>query len=106
MFQVPPPETEATVLAAIDAGYRHIDTAQMYGNEAGVGAAVRTSGLGRDDVYITSKLNNGFHRPDDARRSFDRSLEALGMEYVDLFLILSGNLWLCWALHTAALLIL
>jgi len=87
VFQVPPPETEATVLAAIDAGYRHIDTAQMYGNEAGVGAAVRTSGLGRDDVYITSKLNNGFHRPDDARRSFDRSLEALGMEYVDLFLI-------------------
>lgn len=87
VFQVPPPETEATVLAAFEAGYRHIDTAQMYGNESGVGAAVRTSGLGRDDVYITSKLNNGFHRPDDARRSFDRSLDALGMEYVDLFLI-------------------
>ena len=87
VFQVPPPETEATVLAAFEAGYRHIDTAQMYGNESGVGAAVRTSGLGRDDVYITSKLNNGFHRPDDARRSLHESLERLGLDRVDLFLI-------------------
>ena len=59
----------------------------MYGNENGVGEAVRASGLDRSEVYITSKLNNGFHRPDDARRAFDGTLEALGSDYVDLFLI-------------------
>ncbi len=87
VFQVPPDQTSETTLTAIEAGYRHIDTAQMYGNEAGVGDAVRRSGLGRDEVFITSKLNNGFHRPDDARRSFDETLSKLGMDYVDLFLI-------------------
>src|SRR5213075_2160376 len=60
---------------------------EMYGNEQGVGDAVRASGLDRADVYITSKLNNGFHEPDDARRAFDATLEALGYDYVDLFLI-------------------
>src|SRR4051794_10185816 len=59
----------------------------MYGNEAGVGEAIRTSGLDRADVYVTSKLNNGFHEPDDARRAFDGTLAALGFDYVDLFLI-------------------
>jgi 2,5-diketo-D-gluconate reductase A len=59
----------------------------MYRNEKGVGEAVRASGLDRGEVYITSKLNNGFHRPDDARRAFDGTLEALGSDYVDLFLI-------------------
>jgi 2,5-diketo-D-gluconate reductase A len=59
----------------------------MYGNEAGVGEAVRSSGLDRDDVYVTSKLSNAFHRPDDARRAFDETLSALGFDYVDLFLI-------------------
>jgi hypothetical protein len=58
----------------------------MYRNEKGVGEAVRASGLDRSEVYITSKLNNGFHRPDDARRAFDGTLEALGSDYVDLFL--------------------
>jgi 2,5-diketo-D-gluconate reductase A len=59
----------------------------MYGNEQGVGRAVASSGLDRSEVFVTSKLNNGFHRPDDARPAFDRTLEALGFEYVDLFLI-------------------
>ncbi|MGL5826215.1 MAG: aldo/keto reductase [Nocardioides sp.] len=87
VFQVPPGDTAATVGTALDLGYRHIDTAQMYGNEAGVGAAVRASGLPREEVYLTSKLNNGFHRPDDARRAFDHTMTALGTEYLDLFLI-------------------
>jgi 2,5-diketo-D-gluconate reductase A len=59
----------------------------MYGNERGVGEAVRASGLDRGDVFITSKLNNGFHRPDDARRAIDATLSELGFDYVDLFLI-------------------
>jgi 2,5-diketo-D-gluconate reductase A len=87
VFQIPPPETARAVELAFEAGYRHIDTAEMYGNERGVGEAFRSSGLDRDDVYITSKLNNGFHEPDVARRAFDETLEALGMDHVDLFLI-------------------
>jgi 2,5-diketo-D-gluconate reductase A len=87
VFQIPPAETARAVELALEAGYRHIDTAEMYGNERGVGEAVRASGLGRDDVYITSKLNNGYHEPDVARREFDRTLEELGMDHVDLFLI-------------------
>ena len=87
VFQVPPPETAATVAQALEVGYRHIDTAQMYGNEAGVGEAIRESSLDRDDLYVTTKLNNSFHRPDDARREIDASLERLGLDQVDLFLI-------------------
>jgi 2,5-diketo-D-gluconate reductase A len=87
VFLVPPDETVAAVTAALDAGYRHIDTAQMYGNEAEVGAAIRRSGLDRGSVYVTTKLANDAHRPDDARRAFDESLQALGTDYVDLFLI-------------------
>jgi len=87
VFQIPPPETVDAVLIALDVGYRHIDTAEMYGNEREVGEAVASSDLDRGDVFITSKLNNGFHRPDDARRAFDGTLTALGSDYVDLFLI-------------------
>jgi 2,5-diketo-D-gluconate reductase A len=87
VFQVPPADTEQAVSVALEVGYRHIDTAEMYGNEQGVGDAVRASGLDRGDVYITSKLNNGFHQPEDARRAFGETLEALGSDYVDLFLI-------------------
>jgi len=87
VYQVPPPETKATVAQALEVGYRHIDTAQMYGNEAGVGEAIRESGLDRDDLYVTTKLNNTFHLPDDARREIDASLERLDVEQVDLFLI-------------------
>jgi 2,5-diketo-D-gluconate reductase A len=87
VFQIPPKETEAAVTQALEIGYRHIDTAEMYRNEKGVGDAVAASGLARDDVSITSKLNNGFHRPDDARKAFDETLAALGTDHVDLFLI-------------------
>jgi 2,5-diketo-D-gluconate reductase A len=87
VFLVPPEETQRTVEQAFEVGYRHIDTAQMYGNEAEVGAAIAASGLARDDLYITTKLNNGHHLPDDARRSFAESLEKLGLDHVDLFLI-------------------
>ncbi len=87
VFQVPAEDTKATVLQAFEAGYRHIDTAQMYQNEQGVGEAIAESGLERDEIYVTTKLNNGFHRPDDARRSLDESLQRLGLDRVDLFLI-------------------
>ncbi|MDN5744193.1 MAG: aldo/keto reductase [Nocardioidaceae bacterium] len=87
VFQVPPEETQEVVEAAIEVGYRHIDTAQMYGNEAGVGAAIAASGLAREEFYVTTKLNNGFHRPEDVRRSFAESLTTLGLEQIDLFLI-------------------
>mgnify|MGYP002142382747 FL=1 len=87
VFQIPPAQTAEAVRAALDVGYRHIDTAQMYGNEAGVGQGIRDSGLPRDQVYVTSKLHNGDHRPDDARRAFDGTLTELGSDYVDLFLI-------------------
>ena len=62
VFQIPPEDTASAVSVALEVGYRHIDTAEMYGNEQGVGEAVRASGLDRADVFITSKLNNGFHR--------------------------------------------
>jgi 2,5-diketo-D-gluconate reductase A len=87
VFLIPPAQTEAAVTHALRAGYRHIDTAQMYGNEAEVGQAIGKAGLSRGEVFITTKLNNGAHRPDDARRAFDGSLKALGTDYVDLFLI-------------------
>jgi 2,5-diketo-D-gluconate reductase A len=87
VFQIPPADTAAAVRRALDIGYRHIDTAEMYRNEKGVGQGIRDAGLDRAQVYVTSKLNNGFHRPDDARRAFDRTLTALGSDYVDLFLI-------------------
>jgi 2,5-diketo-D-gluconate reductase A len=87
VFLVPPEETQRTVEQAFEVGYRHIDTAQMYGNEADVGAAIATSGIPREALYITTKLNNGNHLPDDARRSFAESLDRLGLDHVDLFLI-------------------
>lgn len=87
VFQVPPAETAETVTRAFEVGYRHIDTAQMYQNEKGVGEAIAASGIARDELYITSKLNNGFHQPDDARRAFDESLTKLGLDQIDLFLI-------------------
>ncbi|ASW57467.1 aldo/keto reductase [Plantactinospora sp. KBS50] len=87
VFQIEPKDTAAAVRTALDIGYRHVDTAQMYGNEKEVGEAIRTSGVDRAEVFITSKLNNGFHRPDDARKAFDGTLDALGVDAVDLFLI-------------------
>ncbi len=87
VFQIAPENTAAAVKAALHIGYRHIDTAEMYGNEREVGQGIRDAGLERGDVFITSKLNNGFHKPDDARRAFDKTLSALASDYVDLFLI-------------------
>jgi 2,5-diketo-D-gluconate reductase A len=87
VFQIEPDETKDATLTALEVGYRHIDTAQMYGNEKGVGEAVRESGIPREEIFVTSKLNNGFHAHDDALKAFDGTLEALGFDYVDLFLI-------------------
>lgn len=87
VYQVPPDDTADTVRQALEVGYRHIDTAQMYQNEKGVGEGIRKSGIDRGDVFVTSKLNNGFHTPEDARRAFDETLKALEFDYVDLFLI-------------------
>ena len=87
VFQIEPADTARAVGVALDVGYRHIDTAEMYQNEKQVGQGVRASGLDRSEVFVTSKLNNGFHRPDDARSAFAGTLAALDMDYVDLFLI-------------------
>jgi 2,5-diketo-D-gluconate reductase A len=87
VFQIEPADTAEAVREAIEIGYRHIDTAEMYGNEKEVGEGIRGSGIDRGDVYVTSKLNNGLHEPDDARRAFDTTLSDLGFDYVDLFLI-------------------
>ena len=87
VFQIPPEATARAVDAALETGYRHIDTAEMYRNERGVGEAIRASGLDREDVYVTSKLNNSYHRPADARRAFAQTLSELGFDFVDLFLI-------------------
>jgi 2,5-diketo-D-gluconate reductase A len=87
VYQVEPEDAVGTVAEALLAGYRHIDTAEMYQNEAEVGQAIAESGIAREDIFITSKLNNGYHRPDDARKAFAETLEKLGTDYIDLFLI-------------------
>ncbi|MBD8605862.1 aldo/keto reductase [Aeromicrobium fastidiosum] len=87
VFQIDPDETKDATLQALEVGYRHIDTAQMYGNEKGVGEAIAESGIARDEIFVTSKLNNGFHAHDDALEAFDGTMDKLGLEKVDLFLI-------------------
>jgi 2,5-diketo-D-gluconate reductase A len=87
VFQIKPDETKAATLTALEVGYRHIDTAEMYGNEKGVGEAVRESGLKRDEIFVTSKLNNGFHEPQKALDAFERTLDDLDIEFLDLFLV-------------------
>jgi 2,5-diketo-D-gluconate reductase A len=87
VFQIEPEKTKAATLAALEVGYRHIDTAEMYGNEKEVGEAVRASGIDRGDLFVTSKLNNGFHAYDDALGAFDQTLRDLDIEYLDLFLV-------------------
>jgi 2,5-diketo-D-gluconate reductase A len=87
VFQIKPEETADAVVAALEVGYRHIDTAEMYQNEKGVGEGIRRSGIPRDQIFVTSKLNNGFHARDAALKAFDGTMEALGFEYLDLFLI-------------------
>jgi len=87
VYKVPPEDVERAVTAALEAGYRSIDTAAMYGNEAGVGRALHASGLRRDELFVTTKLNNPEHRTGDVEGGFERSLAALGLEEVDLYLI-------------------
>ena len=87
VFQVPPADTKAVTLTAFEVGYRHIDTAEMYRNEEGVGEAVRESGLKREEIFVTSKLNNSFHAHDAAMKAFDLTLATLDIGYLDLFLI-------------------
>ncbi len=87
VFQIKPEETAEAVAVALRTGYRHIDTAQMYGNEKQVGEAIRDSDLDRGEVFITSKLNNNKHEPAEARTSFVDTLAALGVDQIDLFLI-------------------
>ncbi len=87
VFQIKAEETRAATLEALKVGYRHIDTAEMYGNEREVAEGIRESGIARAEVFVTSKLNNGFHAQDDALAAFDRSLEAMKFDYLDLFLI-------------------
>lgn len=76
-----------SVLCAIEAGYRHIDTAEGYDNEESVGEAIKKCGVPRNELFITSKLRNDFHSYEDAMREFNNSLEKLGTDYLDLFLI-------------------
>ncbi len=87
VFQVPPEDTQATVEEALAAGYRHIDTAAAYRNEAGVGAALAAAGLPREDVFVTTKLWNSEQGYDSTLAAFDKSLERLGLDHVDLYLI-------------------
>jgi len=87
VYKVAPDETAAAVRSALQVGYRHLDTAAMYHNEEGVGRGIREAGVDRGDVFVTSKLDNGFHEPDSARRAFDDTLAAIGSDYVDLYLI-------------------
>jgi 2,5-diketo-D-gluconate reductase A len=87
VFQIEPEKTKDATLAALEVGYRHIDTAEMYGNEKEVGEAVRASGIDRGDLFVTSKLNNSFHAYDDALGAFDQTIKDLDIEYLDLFLV-------------------
>lgn len=91
VFQIPEEEAQTAVEAALAAGYRHLDTAASYGNEAAVGAAIKASGIAREELFITTKLWIQ-HAPtgsvyDDSKRSFNNSLQRLGLDYLDLYLI-------------------
>ena len=87
VFQIPPEDTAEVTVKALETGYRHIDTASAYGNEKGVGEAVRASGLPRDEVFVTTKCFNDDHGYDEATAAFHASLERLGLDQVDLYLI-------------------
>lgn len=87
VFQVPDEETTAAVSCALEAGYRSIDTAAIYGNEAGVGKALAASGIAREDLFVTTKLWNADQGYDAALRAFDDSLAKLDLDYVDMYLI-------------------
>lgn len=86
-WQVSDDDAHSSVLEALRVGYRHIDTAAIYGNEAGVGRAIAESGIARDELYVTTKLWNDQHKRADARRGIEESLEKLGLDRLDLYLI-------------------
>ncbi|MEW1956898.1 aldo/keto reductase [Kineococcus sp. NPDC059986] len=87
VFQVPPDDAQRVVEDALDLGYRHVDTAAAYVNEAGVGAALAASGLPREDVFVTSKLRNGDQGYDSTLRAYDDTCARLGLEHLDLYLV-------------------
>ncbi|ELS57892.1 aldo/keto reductase [Streptomyces viridochromogenes] len=87
VWQVPDAEAQQAVGTALEAGYRSIDTAAFYGNEEGTGKAIASSGIPREDIFVTTKLWNDDHGHDAALRAFDVSLGKLGLDYVDLYLI-------------------
>jgi 2,5-diketo-D-gluconate reductase A len=87
VYKVPDATAADTVQVALAAGYRHIDTAALYDNETGVGQGIARSGLPREDVFVTTKVWNDRHGYDETLRAFDESLEKLGLDYVDLYLI-------------------
>lgn len=87
VFQVPPQDVERVVTVALEAGYRSLDTAAMYRNEEGVGRAIAASGIPRDELFVTTKLNNPEHKSGEVERAFDESLRNLGLDHLDLYLI-------------------
>ncbi|HLT62271.1 MAG TPA: aldo/keto reductase [Microlunatus sp.] len=87
VFQIPPEDVQRVVEYALEVGYRHLDTAAAYLNEAGVGAAIRASGLPREEVVVTTKLRNGDQGFEEALRAYDDSCRRLGLDRVDLYLI-------------------
>lgn len=87
VYKIGDEEAARTVALALEAGYRHVDTATLYGNERGVGAGIRASGLPREQVFVTTKVWNDDHGFDETLAAFDRSLELLGTDYVDLYLV-------------------
>ncbi|WP_128379050.1 aldo/keto reductase [Streptomyces cavernae] len=87
VWQIPDDEAERAVTTALEAGYRSIDTAAIYGNEEGTGKALAASGLPREDLFVTTKLWNSEHGYDSTLRAFDVSMEKLGLDYLDLYLI-------------------
>ena len=86
-YKIDAERVEHVVRDALGVGYRHIDTAQMYGNESGVGTAIADSGIPRDELWVTSKLDNPNHRRDDALRSFEATMRDLRLDVLDLFLV-------------------
>ncbi|MDN3310775.1 aldo/keto reductase [Microbacterium oryzae] len=87
VYKIPDGDAAECVRVALDAGYRHVDTAALYGNERGVGEGIRTSGIPRDDVFVTTKVWNDDHGFDETLRAFDASLDRLGLDEVDLYLV-------------------
>lgn len=98
VYQIPPEETERCVNDALETGYRMIDTAASYFNEQQVGNAIRSSGLKRDELFITTKLWVQDYESEDAIRAFDKSMQLLGLEYLDLYLLHKpyGNYYAAW----------